>query len=122
MGRCLNYRLLAQYFTSFGSASFRRHVIELIPDPNVQDFKDIVDTMEIRSKEILERKRAALRAGDEAVKQQVGEGKDIMSILRKFFLVSISRFNVHTTDIVRSNMSTGSEDKLTEEELVGQIA
>ena len=41
--------------------------------------------MESRAKEILESKRAALRAGDAAVEQQVGEGKDIMSILCKPF-------------------------------------
>lgn len=78
--------------------------------------------MEIRSREILEAKRAALRAGDEAVKQQVGEGKDIMSILRKFAPVSPFYFSTHITDIVRSNMSTGSEDRLTEEELVAQMS
>lgn len=57
--------------------------MELFPDKNVQEMKVIVDTLEMRSKEILEGKREALRAGDEALKQQIGEGKDIMSILRK---------------------------------------
>lgn len=58
-------------------------MVELFPDRNIQEMREIIDTMEMRSKEILEGKREALRAGDEALKQQIGEGKDIMSILRK---------------------------------------
>ncbi|KAJ3553546.1 hypothetical protein NM688_g3552 [Phlebia brevispora] len=102
LGRCLNYRMLAHHHTKFGPASLRRKIVDLVPDPNLQELKDVVDIMDMRSKEILESKRAALRAGDEAVKKQVGEGKDIMSIL------------------LRANMST-SEDKLSEEELIAQM-
>ena len=38
--------------------------------------------MRSKAREIFEQKKRALELGDEAVKQQVGEGKDIMSILR----------------------------------------
>ena len=91
IGRCLNYRMLGQYVVNLGSASFRRRIVELSPDPNIHALKNIIDTMEMRSKEILESKRAALRAGDEAVKQQIGEGKDIMSVLCKFFRGAVYR-------------------------------
>ncbi len=77
--------MLAEHHTKFGTASLRRRIVELSPDPNIQALKDIVDVMETRSKEILKDKRAALQAGDEAVKQQIGEGKDIISILREYF-------------------------------------
>ena len=40
-----------------------------------------VRMMRTRSREIYEQKKLALAQGDEAVKLQIGEGKDIMSIL-----------------------------------------
>ena len=40
--------------------------------------------MHTESVNILKEKRAALNAGDNALLKSVGEGKDIMSILRKF--------------------------------------
>lgn len=43
----------------------------------------MVDILESQSKEILTAKRVALAHGEDAVVRQVGEGKDIMSILRE---------------------------------------
>lgn len=40
-----------------------------------------MDTMENQASVVFSMKKEALKAGDEAVVQQVGEGKDIMSIL-----------------------------------------
>ena len=39
------------------------------------------DTVERRSREIVEEKRALLEKGDSAMELALGEGKDIMSIL-----------------------------------------
>ena len=47
----------------------------------VQNMKYIVDTMWRRSQEIYASKKRAFEQGDEAVAQQIGEGKDLMSIL-----------------------------------------
>ena len=44
---------------------------------------DISDTMAQRSQAIIDEKKAALEKGDEEVVQRVGEGKDIMSVLRE---------------------------------------
>lgn len=41
----------------------------------------ISDTLTARSLNIVNEKKRALQQGDEALKQQVGEGKDIMSVL-----------------------------------------
>ncbi len=81
IGRCTNYRFFCHHAEKFRPARLRRFLASLIPDSNVQQLKTIIDTMEERSKEILDGKRKALEEGDEAVKMQVGEGKDIMSIL-----------------------------------------
>ena len=44
----------------------------------------IYGTMERRSREIIMEKKALLAKGDAALAHEVGEGKDIMSILREF--------------------------------------
>ena len=45
---------------------------------------EISDAIWNTAKEVLESKKAALAAGDEAVSAQVGEGKDIISVLCMF--------------------------------------
>ena len=61
----------------------KRFLVASTPSRAVRDLKRFVDTMDERSHAIYYDKRRALLTGDEALKQQVGEGKDIMSILRE---------------------------------------
>ena len=44
---------------------------------------DISEVLSRRSREIVDEKKGALAKGDEELKLSVGEGKDIMSVLRK---------------------------------------
>ena len=74
-------RRLVPYVTEFGTPTFRRWVLDMLPHKGVQKLKSIVDVMHERSVEIYKLKKQALDQGDEAVAHQVGEGKDIMSIL-----------------------------------------
>ncbi|TBU34358.1 cytochrome P450 [Dichomitus squalens] len=97
-------RRLLPYVSEFGSPAFRRWVVERFPHKGVQKLKSVVDVMNYRSIEIYRSKKQALEQGDEAVARQVGEGKDLMSIL------------------LRANMAASVEDRLPEEEIVGQIA
>jgi len=97
-------RFFAPIFVRIGSPAFRRRVVELIPDRLVQQLKTIIDTMDIRSREIYDAKKAALKAGEAAVVEQVAEGNDIMSILLK------------------ENMKASDDDKLPEEELIAQMS
>ncbi|KAI0760472.1 cytochrome P450 [Fomes fomentarius] len=97
-------RRLLPYVIDVGPPWLRRKILELIPHKGLQELKAIVDTMHRRSVEIFEEKKRALEKGDEAVTQQVGEGKDIMSIL------------------LRANMAASEEDRLPEEELIGQMS
>ena len=60
---------------------------ERLPHEKFQKLRKIVDTMHERSVHIYNEKRAAIERGDEGLKQQLGEGKDIMSILREHFIV-----------------------------------
>ena len=58
-------------------------MLRWFPHPDVRRVMEIADTMAQRSKEIIDEKRRLLLQGDEAFVQQVGAGKDLMSILRK---------------------------------------
>ena len=69
------------YFMKLGPAWFRRQIVDILPSKSVQRLKDIIDTMERTSVDIVEKKRAAFLEGEEAVVKQLGMGKDIMSIL-----------------------------------------
>ena len=75
-------RRMKPYMPDFGSSAFRRWLVKFIPNPDAQKMQNIVDTMWRRSTEIYHAKKLALEQGDEAVTRQIGEGKDLMSILR----------------------------------------
>ncbi|KAI0781538.1 cytochrome P450 [Trametes elegans] len=61
------------------------------------------DVLHKHSLRIVNEKRAALEQGDEALKRQVGQGKDIMSVL------------------LRANTSAAPEDRLSDEEVIAQV-
>ena len=63
----------------------QRWLLDRIPSADVQRAKALADTMHRNSIRIFEEKKKALAAGDEKAMRQVGEGKDIMSILSAYF-------------------------------------
>jgi hypothetical protein len=75
------------------------------------------------SVEILQAKRCALQEGDEAVERQIGRGRDIMSILSKQFPCCrfLSSLTSSSISSVKANMEASEGDKLTEEEVLGQV-
>ncbi|KAF5316333.1 hypothetical protein D9619_006491 [Psilocybe cf. subviscida] len=95
---------LMPFFSRWGSAKFRRFVVDVIPWKALRETRDLVDIMTKTSCDIYEEKKKALADGDKAFITKVGQGKDIMSIL------------------MRANMSASKEDSLTEEELLGQMS
>ncbi|KAH9944870.1 cytochrome P450, partial [Amylocystis lapponica] len=94
----------APYFTAIGSPAFRRRVLGWIPHKKTQKAKEIVDTIWDVASSLFDAKKRALEKGDEAVLKQVGEGKDIMSILMK------------------ANMNASEDDRLADSELVAQMS
>ncbi|KAI0761469.1 cytochrome P450 [Trametes elegans] len=97
-------RLLLPRVMNIGPASFRRQVLELIPHAPLQRAIQISDALYGQSLKIINSKKSALEKGDEELKQQVGEGKDIMSVL------------------LRANMTASEEDRLPDEEVVAQVS
>ncbi|KAL1745738.1 cytochrome P450 [Schizophyllum fasciatum] len=90
------------YVYKIGPAWLRRAVVNLIPSRTLHTLRDKVDLIWRTSKEILSQKMQALHAGDEAVKLQVGQGKDIISLL------------------IRANLK--SDDPCPEDEILGQMS
>ncbi|KAH9939786.1 cytochrome P450 [Epithele typhae] len=81
----------------------QRWFAERLPWPAFQRIRHVVDTMDEMSHEIYDQKMAALRAGEEAVVQQIGAGKDILSKL------------------LQANMAAAEEDRLPDDQLIAQI-
>ncbi len=69
------------YIMKVGSPAFRRKLAEWTPTTNVQNMKRSIDIFDETSKGIYAKKKEAFTRGDEAVVNQIGQGKDIMSIL-----------------------------------------
>ncbi|KAI0648492.1 cytochrome P450 [Trametes meyenii] len=97
-------RLLLPQLLKIGTPGFRRKVVEMIPSAAVQRMIQISDGLHIQSLAIVNGKKAALEKGDETLKQQVGEGKDIISVL------------------LRANMAASVEDRLPDDEVVAQVS
>ena len=118
-------RRLLPYLPDFGSPALRRKLVEMVPHEGLQRMKAFVDTMHRRSVEIFREKQLALQRGDEAVMKQVGEGKDIMSILgsipRSFILFFHSLICIFAR-AVKANASENPKQRLTDEEMMSQMA
>ena len=102
-------------------------MVELAPFGAVQRLKQISDTIRARSIGIVAEKKAALERGDEALKEQVGRGKDIMSVLREWTTrcgsdISVFLLMYGSFDAVRANMSASAEDQLSDEEVLAQVS
>ena len=75
------WRILSPYYITYLPVAIRRRIVVWAPHKGVQRMRSIVETMEEQSKQIFYSKMAALKKGDAAVVHQIGEGKDILSIL-----------------------------------------
>ena len=76
-----HHRRLLPYIPTFGPPALQRKIVELVPHKGLQLIKTFIDGLHDESVKIYRAKLEALEDGDEAVAKQVGEGKDLMSIL-----------------------------------------
>ncbi|KAE9403504.1 cytochrome P450 [Gymnopus androsaceus JB14] len=91
------------FVSRIGSASFRRFMLDLLPWKDAHHLRDMTDYIYNIAGEIFEAKKLALEKGDEVIAQQVGRGKDLISIL------------------MRENMKASGEDRLDDDEVLSQI-
>ncbi|KAH9831403.1 uncharacterized protein C8Q71DRAFT_302457 [Rhodofomes roseus] len=84
MGRLVILRRFLLYVWMLGPVWLRRRLVDLIPKTwAIPQVVEILETMDRRYREIHEAKKAALHHGDAEAVKQVGDGKDIMSILMR---------------------------------------
>ena len=76
-------RVLIPYVQPYLPPPLVRFLSKFLPFRNMRRYRDIVNVMSKQSRHIYQSKKAALEKGEEVVVQQIGEGKDIMSILSK---------------------------------------
>ncbi|KAI0721435.1 cytochrome P450 [Fomitopsis betulina] len=101
VGNLETFPPIVPFVHKLGPPAFRRKMLDLIPSLALKHARDVSDETQSHSRHIYEKK---MRAGDAAVTQQIGEGKDIMSRL------------------MQANMDANEEDKLPDDELLGQMA
>lgn len=71
------------YIEPYVPAALGRAFVKAMPFTSVQRIVSVVDVMDEHSRKVFHGKRAALETGDEKVSQQIGEGRDILSILSR---------------------------------------
>ncbi|KAE9385219.1 cytochrome P450 [Gymnopus androsaceus JB14] len=81
----------------------RTLLMNSVPWKAVHEVRDMVMYRHEFSVKVYEEKKRALEEGDEAVMRQLGQGKDILSILMK------------------DNIDADAEDKLNEDEIIAQV-
>lgn len=77
------WRILAPYLVPYVCLRIRRLLVKRVPHKNGQKLRMISETLAEQSQKIYQTKMAALTKGDNAVMQQISEGKDIISVLSK---------------------------------------
>lgn len=122
-------RLLTPFVTRIGSPSFRRFLLNFVPIRAVQKLKEMSDVMENTCKDILRQKRESIELNE------IGDGKDIMSLLRTCqsklpdyhanFRTNSGKISPGATlspfAKVRANEIASEADRLSEAELLGQM-
>jgi hypothetical protein len=68
-----------------GPPKFRRFILDIMPWKTLHQLRDISDIVHNTAVEIINSKKRALEDGDKAVARQIGQGKDILSILSRCF-------------------------------------
>ena len=64
-----------------GTPQLRRFLVEISPWKSLKDMKKIIDIYHNTSVEIYEAKKHTFQQGNEELATQIGQGKDIISIL-----------------------------------------
>ncbi|KAH9940534.1 cytochrome P450 [Epithele typhae] len=103
-GDIAHVRIFLPIVKYLGPSEFRRKLLDYVPDRKVQRMKVLTYAVYEKSKAIFEAKKAAIDGGDQELMHNIGEGKDVMSIL------------------LRENLMASQADKLTDEELLAQMA
>lgn len=117
-------RPLVPFIVRNFSLYWRNNLVDWAPLPALRDLRRVIQVMDVTSKRIFAEKKAILEGraepeGPGSLRSRM-KGKDIMSIMRES---NVSILYGHGDDVmsVRANMSSSDTDRLTDEELLGQM-
>lgn len=96
--------------------------MEVIPLQRPRKLARIVDVMQQTSVDIIKEKRKALESSDPAIVAEITNKKDIISILSASCLKLSYCFFAILILAVRANTTASEEDRLTDEEVIGQVS
>lgn len=113
--------MASPYFLPYVPKRLRKFIAVVLPLSSMRRLRDIAATMDQQARLIFDGKVAALEKGD-AVLQQTGEGKDILSILGTSVGAVLPILECRPISIARANTQASDEEKLSENELVAQIS
>ncbi|KAK7057733.1 cytochrome P450 [Favolaschia claudopus] len=97
-------RQFLPYILKIGTPSFRGWLVNITPSRRLHRLRDIVNTMYKVNSAVFESKKEAIKRGDEKVLDQVGHGRDIVSILMRGM-----------------ESAESDEDKLSDSEVLAQL-
>ncbi|KAI0764528.1 cytochrome P450 [Trametes elegans] len=104
LGKLMFWRPLLPWVRRTFPAWLLGAAVAVLPWPALRKMREISESVHKTSQQALKRKMDLLRRGDEAILQEVGEGKDLMSVL------------------LRTSMQAGEIDQLPEDDLLGQMS
>ena len=110
--------------SSITTPSFRRRVVEKIPFKSAQHVREIINDLYATSQLVFNAKKSALTGGDEKMKHDVSEGRDIMSVLCEYGRPQwyMPRFLNTRSATVKANMAACEGDRLPDDELIAQMS
>lgn len=90
LDRITNFRLMLHrqflpWVSELGTPSLRRWAAEHFPSGLVRLMVKLLDSVHTEAVNIFEDRKKALQEGDDSMSKQVGNGKDIMSVLCEYF-------------------------------------
>ncbi|TFK26011.1 cytochrome P450 [Coprinopsis marcescibilis] len=99
--------LLLPYAIKIGTPSFRRFIVNIFPWNPLHELRDIADVMHDTSVRVYKEKMEALQqGGPDALREQIGAGKDILSTLLKANLLATTEDQKMPEDEVIDQMTT----------------
>ena len=79
-------KIILPAIVRLGTPQFRKFLVENSPFKSINDLKAVIDIFHNMSVEIYEAKKHALQQGNDESEAQIGQGKDIISILSTPFI------------------------------------
>ena len=83
--KLFRFKDIFPYLTKLGTRKFRQKAVGMFPHGILAEIRDAVYTVAEASTQVLNNKSSALEKGDEAMENMAGKGKDILSVLSKWF-------------------------------------